>query len=126
MRTLASSLLVLSLTAAAALAQADKQGGSVEVGKATGVKLAKEECQAAWTKANPGNKPKITAGQASPFIADVVGANTNKDGAIDQDEFMAACDKGLMKDQASAGNGSASTGAGSGTEGAGPAAPKAQ
>lgn len=108
------SILLLSFAAGSAFAQSE---GSVTVGKPpAGVKLAKAECEAAWTKANPAKKPKISAGQAQPFISDMKAANTNGDAAIDQSEFLAACDKGLMKDQ------SASTGAGAGTEGAGPAA----
>jgi hypothetical protein len=108
------SILLLSVAAGSAFAQSE---GSVQVGKPPqGVKLAKAECEALWTKANPTKKPKISAGQAQPFITDIKAANANSDAAIDQSEFLAACDKGLMKDQ------SASTGAGSGTDGAGPAA----
>lgn len=90
------------------------------IGKQEGIKLAKAECEVTWAKANPGNKDKISAGRASPFIADIKAANTNSDGWIDQSEFLAACDKGLMKDPASA-----STGSSAGTSGAGPAAPPA-
>jgi hypothetical protein len=118
MKRIIASLVFLSLASAGALAQ-DK-GGAV-IGKQQGVKLAKAECQAAWEKANPGKKDKISAGQAIPFLSDVKAANSNGDGSIDQGEFTAACDKGLMKAP-----GSASTGSSSGTEGAGPPAPSAQ
>lgn len=114
MKRVIGTLMFLSLASAGALAQAE---GGVKIGKQQGVKLAQAECQAAWEKANPGKKEKISAGQAQPFIADVVAANSNKDGTIDQSEFMAACDKGLMKAP-----GSATTGSSSGTEGVGPAA----
>lgn len=125
MRVLAS-LMILSMTAAGAFAEPEKSAeGSVKIGKPAGVKLAKAECEAAWKKANPSNKPTIGAGQAIAFVADVKAANTNGDAGIDQSEFMAACDKGLMKDANAASTGSASTGAGAGTEGAGPAAPPA-
>jgi len=110
------SILLVSLAAGTAFAQAEPEG-AVKVGKPpAGMKLAKAECEALWNKANPSNKPKISAGQAQPFISDMKAANANADGAIDQSEFLAACDKGLIKDQ------TASTGASSGTEGAGPAA----
>ncbi len=126
MKRLIGSLAVLSLTAFGAMAQEAKQEGAVVVGKQAGVKVDQEQCKALWTKANPTNKPKISAGQAQPFISDVMAANTNKDGAIDQKEFMAACDKGIMKDQANANSGgSANTGAGTGAEGSGAAAPAA-
>lgn len=125
MRVLAS-LMILSLTAGGALAQAEKSAeGSVKIGKPAGVKLAKAECEAAWKKANPSNKPTIGAGQAIPFVVDVKAANSNGDAGIDQKEFLAACDKGLMKDANAASTGSASTGAGAGTEGTGSAAPPA-
>ena len=122
MRVLAS-VMVIALTPAVALAEADKAAeGSVKIGKPAGVKLAKAECEAAWKKANPSNKPTIGAGQAIPFVVDVKAANSNGDAGIDQIEFLAACDKGLMKDANAASTGGASTGAGAGTEGAGPAA----
>lgn len=125
MRVLAS-FMILSLTAGGALAQAEKSAeGSVKIGKPAGVKLAKAECEAAWKKANPANKPTIGPGQAIPFVVDVKAANSNGDTGIDQSEFMAACDKGLMKDANAASTGSASTGAGAGTEGAGSTAPPA-
>jgi hypothetical protein len=116
---LIGSLLLVCGTAAGAMAE----DGSVTVGKAKGVKVAQDQCQTLWAKANPAKKPKISAGQAQPFIADVMAANTNGDAAIDQAEFMAACDKGLIKESASAGGGNASTGSSSGAEGAGPANP---
>ncbi len=81
-----------------------------------GVKVAQDQCKALWGKANPANKPKISAGQAQPFISDVKAANPDGDGTIEQNEFMAACDKGLIK--SSAVSGSSSTGSSSGAEGA--------
>jgi hypothetical protein len=116
MKPFIASLIFLSIASAGAAAQ---EQGAVTIGKQQGVKLAQAECQAAWAKANPGKKDKISAGQAIPFIADIKAANGNGDGFIDQAEFTAACEKGLMKD-----NTSASTGASSGTAGA--AAPDAQ
>jgi hypothetical protein len=116
MNRLVGSLIFLSIASVGAAAQ---EQGAVTIGKQKGVKLAQAECQAAWAKANPGKKEKISAGQAIPFIADIKAANGNSDGFIDQAEFTAACDKGLMKDHSSA-----STGSSSGTAGA--AAPDAQ
>jgi hypothetical protein len=120
MRILAS-LMILSMTTAGAFAQAEKSAeGAVKIGKPAGVKLAKAECEAAWKKANPANKPTIGAGQAIAFVTDTKAVNANGDAGIDQKEFMAACDKGLMKDANAAST--SSTGAGAGTEGKGPAA----
>ncbi|MCC7253674.1 hypothetical protein [Hyphomicrobium sp.] len=124
MKRVIGSLLFLSLATASALAQDPQGKGEAVIGKQEGVKMAEVECQAAWEKANPSKKDKISAGQAQPFIADIAAANTNSDGSIDQSEFMAACDKGLMKaaDSMKA-PGSATTGSGAGTEGVGPADP---
>jgi hypothetical protein len=117
MSCLIGSLAVLSV-AGGAFAQTE---GSVTVGKpAAGVKLAQDQCQALWTKANPTNAPKISSGQAQPFITDIKAVNANSDGSIDQAEFKAACDKGLIK-SASSGGGSASSGSGAGTSGSGAA-----
>lgn len=126
MMRLVGTLFALSMAAAgAAFAQEappQNKGGEAVVGKQQGMKMAQAQCQTLWSKANPANKPKISAGQAQPFIADVMAANSNKDGAIDQKEFMAACDNGLMKDPATA-----NTGSSSGTEGAaGPAKPASE
>jgi hypothetical protein len=118
MKRLIGTLLVLTVTTAGALAQeapAQNKGGEVVLGKEQGVKLAQDQCQALWLKANPAKKPKISAGQAQPFISDVKAANPDGDGTIEQNEFMAACDKGLIK--SSAVSGSSSTGSSSGAEG---------
>ena len=115
MHRLIGSLLVLSISAGGAFAQSE---GTAIVGKPdVGVKLAQDQCQALWAKANPTKAPKISSGQAQPFITDIKAANSNGDASIDQSEFMSACDKGLMKGS------SASTGSGSGTEGVGPTKP---
>jgi len=119
MKRVIGSFFVLSLASGVAFAQDTPPAageGTVKVGKQQGMKLAQAECAAAWAKANPGGKEKISAGRAQPFISDVMAANTNKDGSIDQAEFKAACDAGLMKTP-----GSATTGSSAGTEGAGPA-----
>lgn len=128
MKRVIGSLLFLSLASAGAIAQeagAQDKGGDAVIGKQQGVKLEKAECEAAWAKANPSKKEKISAGQAQPFIADVKAANSNGDGAIEQSEFLAACDKGLMKAAGSMkapAPGSATTGGSAGTEGSGPTA----
>ena len=127
MKRVIGSLLFLSLASAGAIAQdagAQDKGGGAVIGKQQGVKMEKADCDAAWAKANPSKKEKISAGQAQPFIADVMAANANKDGAIDQAEFTAACDKGLMKAAGSmkAPLPGASTGGSTGTEGSGPTA----
>lgn len=123
MRRVIGSLLFLSVTAFGASAQqapAPNKGGEAVVGTQDSVKVAQDQCQALWLKANPAKKPKISAGQAQPFISDVKAANPDGDGTIEQNEFMAACDKGLIK--SSAVSGSSSTGSSSGAEGAaGPA-----
>ena len=118
MKRVVGSFFVLSLVSGVAFAQDTSPAageGSVKVGKQLGVKLAQAVCEAAWAKANPAGKDKISAGQAQPYISDVMAANTNKDGSIDKSEFKAACDAGLMKAP-----GSATTGNSSGTEGGGP------
>lgn len=119
MRRVLGSLLFLSVTAFGAFAQeapAQNKGGEAVLGAEQGVKVAQDQCQTLWSKANPAKKPKISAGQAQPFISDVKAANPDGDGTIEQNEFMAACDKGLIK--SSAVSGSSSTGSSSGAEGA--------
>lgn len=118
MKRLIGTLLFLSVTTAGAMAQqapAQNKGGEVVVGTEQGVKVAQDQCKTLWGRANPANKPKISAGQAQPFISDVKAANPDGDGTIEQNEFMAACDKGLIK--SSAVSGGSSTGSSSGAEG---------
>lgn len=126
MKRVIGSLLFLSLASAGAIAQdagAQDKGGEAVIGKQQGVKMEKADCDAAWAKANPSKKDKISAGQAQPFISDLMSANSNGDGAIDQSEFAAACDKRLMKSAMKApAPGSATTGGSTGTEGSGPTA----
>jgi hypothetical protein len=49
---------------------------------------------------------RLTQSQAEPFISDFSAASTTGDGALSQDEFMAACSKGLIRDSAISASGS--------------------
>ena len=61
-----------------------------------------------WQQANPGNASGLSEAQSKAYVADFKAANPDGDMTIDQNEWMAACNKGLVKSSSSSG---ASTGA---------------
>ena len=73
----------------------------VLTGAATGAGAAKKgaplddvQCKAAWTIVSPNSKA-ITQGETVPSIIDFTMVDTNKDAAIDTDEFKGDSDAGL-------------------------------
>ena len=95
-------LSTLTLSATAAMAQTSNE-------PANGVQLSQSECTSLWDKASAGSKT-LTQAQAKPYISDFSAVNADNDGSIDQNEFMAACNKGLV-------HSSSASGASSGTSG---------
>jgi hypothetical protein len=73
------------------------------------MKLSQSECTALWQQAK-GTSAGLTSAQASPYVSDFKAANPDGDATIDQNEWLAACNKGLVKS-------SSSSGASSGTSG---------
>jgi hypothetical protein len=72
--------------------------------------LSQDQCLAIWNKADSAKAGSLTQSQAAPFIADFKSANTSGSGKLSQDEFMAACGKGLVTDSASSGASTGSSG----------------
>lgn len=79
--------------------------------KPSSTQLSASECTSLWQKANAANAKGVTEMQAKPYVTDFKAANPDGDTTIDQNEWMAACNKGLVK-------ASAASGASSGTSGA--------
>jgi hypothetical protein len=85
--------------------------------KPSTMKLTQSECTSLWQKAN-GTAKGLTEAQAKPYVTDFKAANPDGDTTIDQNEWMAACNKGLV-------HSSSSSGASTGTSGSS-TAPKAR
>ena len=64
--------------------------------QAADVAVPPEKCDAAWSMASPGGDT-LAEGAATPLVLDFTMVNSNKDGAIDQDEFNKACSAGMVK-----------------------------
>jgi len=71
--------------------------------RAPGAKLSQSECSALWNQANPGGAPTISEAQAQPYVTDFQAANPDGDGTLDQNEFLKACNQGLVKSSAASG-----------------------
>jgi hypothetical protein len=74
----------------------------VLTGAATGASAAEKgaplddaQCKAAWTVVSP-NGAAISEGETVPSIIDFTMVDTNKDAAIDADEFKAGCAAGWI------------------------------
>jgi hypothetical protein len=76
--------------------------------------MAQDQCQSIWGKADSAKAGSLTQDQAAPYISDFKAANASGNGKLSQDEFMAACAKGLVHDSAGAGASSGTAGSSSG------------
>lgn len=89
--TLTSVALLLS--AGCALAQGTPN--TMTSGRPSAV-LDDAQCQAVWTMASP-NGATLSKDQAVPYIVNFTMVDVDGDGNITEDEFKAACGKGLVK-----------------------------
>lgn len=109
------TLLVIAFAAALG-SSASAQNTPSTNGSGSAMKLTQNECSSVWQQAGGSSGKGLTEAQAKPYVSDFKSANPDGDLTIDQNEFMNACSKGLVKS-------SASTGASSGTAGNSEAAP---
>ena len=79
---------------------------------AGGTKLSQSECTSLWQQANSSGAAGLTQAQAAPYVSDFKAANPDGDTTIDQNEWMAACNKGLVKSSSSSGSSSGTSGSG--------------
>jgi hypothetical protein len=89
--TLASMALLLS--AGSAFAQATPN--SMSAGRPSAV-LNADQCKAVWTMASPDGAT-LSKDKAVPYVVNFTMVDTDNDGTIDADEFMAACGKGMVQ-----------------------------
>jgi len=99
---------------AAYAADSPSSSGSSSSSSSTAVKMSQSECTSLWQKAN-GSTAGLTEAQAKPYISDFKAANPDGDATIDQSEFLAACNKGLVQNSASTGASSGTSGSSSGS-----------
>jgi hypothetical protein len=71
-------------------------GGGVAQAATQGVKLPPDKCKAVWQMASP-NGETLSKDKAVNYVVNFTMVDTNKDAAIDADEFNKACDAGLIK-----------------------------
>jgi len=75
-------------------------------------KLSQNECMDLWQKAGGSDSAGLTKSQAQPYLSDFSAANPDGDTTIEQDEWLSACNNGMVHH-------SSATGASSGEAGAG-------
>lgn len=82
------------------------------IAEPAGVKLSQSECTSLWQKANPSGAEGVTASQAAPYVsaANFKAANPDGDTTLEQDEWMAACNNGLIKSSSATGSSSGASG----------------
>jgi len=78
-------LAVIILICAVGNGRAAKPGSGMNMGK----------CEVAWLMVSPSGAP--IPQDALPPMADFTAVDTDHDGTIDSDEFMAGCRGGLIK-----------------------------
>jgi hypothetical protein len=85
--------VVLLLSAGYALAQATPN--SMSSGRPSAV-LNPDQCKAVWTMASPDGAT-LSKDKAVPYVVNFTMVDTDNDGTIDANEFMAACGKGMIQ-----------------------------
>jgi hypothetical protein len=85
-------LTVIVLISAASGAQAVNNPGLAKPG--SGMSGAK--CEAAWTAVSP-NGATISHDKLAPYTGNFTSLDTDNDGTLDANEFMAGCKDGLIK-----------------------------
>ena len=71
-------------------------GGFAGSAFAADVAVPAEKCDAAWSMASP-NGDALVKDTNVPFVINFTMVNSNKDGAIDADEFNKACSAGRSR-----------------------------
>jgi hypothetical protein len=84
------AILVIVLFGVASGAQAANHPGKPGSG------MTDTKCQATWIAESPDGAT-IARDKLAPYVADLSTSDTNNDGTIDANEFMAGCKGGLIK-----------------------------
>ena len=69
-------------------------------------KMTAADCTAAWNRLDTAKLGSVPQAQAEPSITNFKAADANNDGKLSQQEFQAACSKGLVRSSAASGSGS--------------------
>lgn len=96
----------LSVLSTGALAQ-NNAGSSSDAGK---MKLTQNECMNLWQQAGGSSSARLSEAQVKPYVTDFKAANPDGDTTIEQNEFMAACNKGLVKSSSASGTSTGTSG----------------
>ena len=111
MKYTVAAVALTAMFAGSALAQnTTTSAGSSSSGSA--MKLSQSECTSIWQQAG-GSASGLTEAQAKTYVTDFKAANPDGDTTLDQNEFMSACNKGLVKSASSSGASSGSSGSSS-------------
>ncbi len=68
----------------------------LQIGPSISKKFGDRYCEGLWKQASTDNSGWLLPERAGPWIVNFGAVDTNLDGAISKDEFMAACEKGLV------------------------------
>ena len=105
-----------ALLAGGAVAQ-DKNAAGSSSGSSS-MKMTSAECNTLWQQAHGSSAGSmgLTEAQAKNFVTDFKAANPDGDSTIDQNEWTAACNKGLVKSSSSTGSSTGTSGSSSKTK----------
>lgn len=99
--------ILAATLAAATLSFGVAQAQTAPAAKPGTMQLSQSDCTNLWQQAGAGSTGGLTEAQAKPYVQDFKMVNPDGDTSIDQNEWMAACGKGLIHSSSGAG---ASTG----------------
>ncbi len=87
------------------------QGTTGKAGEPAAMKMTEAQCESAWNAADSGGSGSLSQSAAQAHVTNFGAVDSDKNGSISKTEFLAGCQKGLVKSSAGTGGG---TGAGSG------------
>jgi hypothetical protein len=118
MKSILATGVALLFSAGIAAAQTTTTPGTTgQPGATTGQQMSQAQCESVWNKAATGGATSLTREQAQAYVTNFEQADTAGDGRLSRDEFMSACQRGMVQDTATTGGGTgtgATTGGGAG------------
>jgi len=80
-------------------------GGAIaqDASSSSQTKLSQNECMNLWQQAGGSESARLSKSQVQPYLSDFNAANPDSDSTIEQDEWLAACNNGLVQRSSAAG-----------------------
>lgn len=111
-----ASVGAAALTTLAMAGSSFAQGTTGKAGEQGTMKMTEAQCESAWNTADSGGSGSLSQSAAQAHVTNFASVDSDKSGSISRAEFLAGCQKGLVRSSAGTG-GATGAGSGGGTQG---------